>query len=72
MIKYFYIGRFIEFIKDKYPMVSKIIIYFDPIKSTEKTKYKDTFDYLKETRDYNLLDRCFSTMKTRMKKTNVI
>jgi hypothetical protein len=39
MTKYFCIGRFIELIKDKYPRVSKIVICFDPKKSTEKTKY---------------------------------
>jgi hypothetical protein len=39
MTKYFCIGRFIELIKDKYPKVSKILICFDPRKSTEKTKY---------------------------------
>jgi hypothetical protein len=39
MSKCFCIGRFIEMIKDKYPMVSKILICFDPRKSVEKTKY---------------------------------
>jgi hypothetical protein len=39
MTKYFCIGRFIELIKDKYPKVIKIVIYFDPRKSVEKTKY---------------------------------
>jgi hypothetical protein len=39
MTKYFCIGRFIELIKDKYPKTTKILICFDPRKSTEKTKY---------------------------------
>jgi hypothetical protein len=39
MTKYFCIGRFIELIKDKYPKVTKLLICFDPRKSTEKTKH---------------------------------
>jgi hypothetical protein len=39
MTKYFCIGRFIGLIKDKYPKVTKILIFFVPRKSTEKTKH---------------------------------
>jgi hypothetical protein len=35
-------------------------------------KHKDTFDYLKETHDINLLDKCFTTMKSKMEKIHLI
>jgi hypothetical protein len=44
----------------------------DNIEKELEEKHKDTFEYLKETRDYNLLEKCFTTMKTKMEKTNVI
>jgi hypothetical protein len=39
MSRYFYLGRFIEQIKERYPKIIKLIVCFDPRKSIEKTKY---------------------------------
>jgi hypothetical protein len=39
MNRYFCITRLIEIIKIKYPKTTKLIICFDPRKSTEKTKH---------------------------------
>jgi hypothetical protein len=35
--RYFYIGRFIELIKERYPNITKLIICFDPRKPVDKT-----------------------------------
>jgi hypothetical protein len=71
MTKYFCIGRFIELIKDKYPKTTKILICFDPRKSTEKPKYNQIqyhpygiivyTDYKKTALDYTKLTDIYNT-----------
>jgi hypothetical protein len=40
----------------------------DNIEKELEEKHKDTFEYLKETHGFNLLDKCFTTMKSKMEK----
>jgi hypothetical protein len=44
----------------------------DNIEKELEEKYKEEIDNLKIAHDSNLLDKCFTTMKTKMEKTNVI
>jgi hypothetical protein len=39
MSRYFCWVRFIELIKERYPKINQLIIWFDPRKAIEKTKY---------------------------------
>jgi hypothetical protein len=45
MSKYYCLGRFIELMKERYPKTTKLIICFDPRKSTEKTKDNQLHPY---------------------------
>ena len=44
----------------------------DNIEKELEEKHKDTFEYLKETHDFNLINKTFTTMKSKMEKINRI
>jgi hypothetical protein len=52
--------------------LNNIEVESENIEKKLEEKYKEEIYNLKETHDCNLLDKCFTTMKTKMEKINLI